>query len=107
MHLESYLANHLARLSGLSFRGGLRGTISHNLRELTTTSLSNWKLEPNMGGSDNIPGGKIKSIMRPYCKGLRLVKWAGLPLKFTDTENASIHFEDHLRWVKCLVVLSK
>ena len=49
----------------------------------------------------------MKSVMRPYCKGLRLVKWAGLPLKFTDAEDTAITFRDHLRWVKCIVIFGK
>ena len=54
-----------------------------------------------------IPGGKMQSVMRPYCKGLRLVKWAGLPLKITYTEDSAITFRDHLRWVKCVIVFGK
>ena len=41
------------------------------------------------------------SVMEPYRKGLRLVKFLGLPMKIKLSADGNITFEDHLRLVKC------
>ena len=50
--------------------------------------------------SDSPPTERPSSIMEPYRKGLRLVKFLGLPLKMQITDG-SVCFEDYLRLVKC------
>ena len=47
------------------------------------------------------------SPMKPYCKGLRLIKACGLPLRITMMDDGSVKFEDHLRLFKCGIAMGK
>ena len=50
---------------------------------------------------------EIKSHFLPYCKGLRLFKLLGLPLKIDLTDEHVVKFEDRLRFVKCGLEIGK
>ena len=47
------------------------------------------------------------SPLIPYCKGLRLIKLCGLPLKMKIMDDGSVDFRDHLRIFKCGVAMGK
>lgn len=49
--------------------------------------------------SDSPPTERPSSVMEPYRKGLRLVKFLGLPVKIQITDKG-VCFEDYLRLVK-------
>ena len=51
--------------------------------------------------SDSPKTERPSSVMEPYRKGLRLVKFLGLPMKIKLSADGNITFEDHLWLVKC------
>ena len=48
-----------------------------------------------------------KSHLLPYCNGLRIFKWIGLPLKINLTDEHEVKFEDSLRFVRCALEIGK
>ena len=44
--------------------------------------------------------GDSKVIFEPYCKGLRWLKFFGLPLKILIDDESTIKFKEHRRFLK-------
>lgn len=61
----------------------------------------------NMARVDLEDTGDTKSPFLPYCKGLRLFKVLGLPLKIVLTDEKEVKFEDRLRFFKCGLEIGK
>ena len=69
----------------------------------TDTEVANMSMTTVVIESSN----EAKSHFQPYCKGLRLSKLLGLPLKIDLTHEKEVKFEDRLRFVKCGLEIGK
>ena len=48
-----------------------------------------------------------KSHFLPYCNGLKIFKFLGLPLKIDITDEQEVKFEDRLRFLRCGLEIGK